>query len=132
MKTHKDLLVWKKSIELVTEVYALTKSFPEEEKFGLTNQLRRAAVSIPSNIAEGAARNSKKEFVRFLSIALGSSAELQTQLLISKNLEYLSEQNKLILEFEAVSKMISGLIRSVNKTNYVQEDAIQYETLTDY
>ena len=132
MKTHKDLLVWKTSIELVTVVYELTKSFPEEEKFGLTNQLRRVAVSIPSNIAEGDARNSKKEFVRFLSIALGSSAELQTQLLISKNLGYLSEQNKLILEFEAVSKMISGLIRSVNKTNYVQEDAITYETLTDY
>lgn len=130
MKTHKDLLVWKKSIELVTEVYELTKSFPEEEKFGLINQLRRAAVSIPSNIAEGAARNSKKEFVRFLSIALGSSAELQTQLLISKNLGYLSGQNELNLEFEAVSKMISGLIRSINKTNYVQEYVIPYETLT--
>lgn len=72
MKTHKDLEVWKKSIELVTNLYKLTSIFPKEEQFGLTNQIRRASVSVPSNIAEGAARNSDKEFLRFPYISMGS------------------------------------------------------------
>jgi four helix bundle protein len=79
MKTHKDLEVWKNSIKLVTTIYTVTKSYPKEELFGLTNQMRRSAVSIPSNIAEGAARNSKKEFIQFLHIARGNLAELETQ-----------------------------------------------------
>ena len=88
MKTHKDLDVWKLSMELVTSIYALTREFPREEIYGLTAQIRRSATSIPSNIAEGAARQGEKEFARFLYIALGSCAELETQLLIARNLGY--------------------------------------------
>ncbi|WP_341850012.1 four helix bundle protein [Kaistella rhinocerotis] len=80
MGTHKDLDVWKSSVELVTTVYLVTSEFPKEEIFGLTNQIRRASVSIPSNIAEGAARNSDREFIRFLYISLGSNQELDTQI----------------------------------------------------
>ena len=113
MKNHKDLEVWKKSVAFVTEIYRISKSFPKEEIYGLTSQLRRAAVSIPSNIAEGAARQSNKDFERFLFISLGSISEVETQLIISKNLEYLNEnefetlQNKLI----EMRKMLLGLIK---------------------
>ena len=89
MKSHRDLDAWKKSIGLVSEIYLLTKKFPPDELYGLTSQMRRAAVSVPSNIAEGAARGSSKEFSRFLSISLGSLAEMETQLLIAENLNYL-------------------------------------------
>jgi four helix bundle protein len=89
MGTNEDLDVWKSSINFVEEIYILTKDFPTDEKYGLTNQLRRAAVSIPSNIAEGAARRSDKEFMQFLYISLGSIAEIDTQLIISDNLGYL-------------------------------------------
>jgi four helix bundle protein len=81
VKTHGDLDVWKNGIELVKKIYILTKDFPKEEIYTLTSQIRRLAISIPSNIAEGAARNSKKEFIQFLYIALGSAAELETQLI---------------------------------------------------
>ena len=84
MRTHKDLDAWKLSIEFVTEVYKITKAFPKEELFGLSSQLRRAAVSIPSNIAEGAARQTTKEFIQFLHVALGSQQEVDTQLLVAK------------------------------------------------
>ena len=87
--THKDLDIWKLGIELVQEVYKTTVEFPKEEIYGLTNQMRRAAVSIPSNISEGAARSSKKEFIQFLYVALGSLAELETQAIISEKLGYL-------------------------------------------
>ncbi|MGB8375015.1 MAG: four helix bundle protein, partial [Salegentibacter sp.] len=83
MKSHKDLTVYKTSIDLVIDVYQISGSFPDVEKFGLTSQIRRAAVSIPSNISEGAARNSKKDFIRFLYIALGSLAEMETQMEIA-------------------------------------------------
>ena len=85
---HKDLEVWKKSMELVLDVYNITQTFPEDEKFGIVSQIRRAAVSIPSNIAEGAARNSDKEMLRFIDVSLGSLAELETQMIISENLKY--------------------------------------------
>jgi len=87
--THKDLDIWKLEIELVEKVYEITAEFPKEEIYGLTNQMRRAAVSIPSNISEGAARSSKKEFIQFLYVALGSLAELETQAIISEKLGYL-------------------------------------------
>lgn len=87
--THKDLDIWKLGIELVQEVYKTTVEFPKEEIYGPTNQMRRAAVSIPSNISEGAARSSKKEFIQFLYVALGSLAELETQAIISEKLGYL-------------------------------------------
>lgn len=90
MKTHKDLDVWKLSIDFVTDIYKITSSFPKEEQFGLTNQIRRAAVSVPSNIAEGAGRNSDKEFLRFLYISMGSIQEIYTQLLIALNLDFIS------------------------------------------
>jgi len=115
MKSHKDLHVWQKSILLVTDIYNITKEFPKEELFGLTNQLRRAAVSIPSNIAEGSARNHNKEFIQFLYIALGSSAEIDTQLIISQNLGYITESNlKLLTEKTTdIRSMLIGLIKSL-------------------
>lgn len=88
LKTHKDLEVWKKGINLVTEIYSITKSFPKDELYGLVNQIRRAAVSIPSNIAEVAERQNKKEFIQFLYIALGIISELETQIILSQNLYY--------------------------------------------
>jgi len=98
-------------MDLVAEVYLVTREFPKEELYGLTNQIRRAAVSIPSNISEGAARNSDKEFVQFLHIALGSAAELETQLLIAKRLKYMNQTDVLIDNLTSVMKMLGGLIR---------------------
>ncbi|MGV0956030.1 four helix bundle protein [Empedobacter falsenii] len=117
MRTHKDLDVWKLSIEFVTEIYNLTKDFPKEEQFGLTNQIRRASVSIPSNIAEGAGRRSDKEFLQFLYISMGSIQEIDTQLLISLNLNYLtkSEYEISLTKLDQISKMISGLIKFVKE-----------------
>ena len=119
MSTHKDLIVWKKSIEFVTEVYKITGSFPSEEKFGLVSQLRRASVSIPSNIAEGAARNHDKEFIQFLSVSLGSASEVETQLIICLNLKFFSDEiyNKLNNEIVEIRKMLSGLLKSKKSHN---------------
>ena len=96
IKIHKDLDVWKKSIQFVKRVYEITLKFPDDEKYGLTNQMRRCAVSIPSNIAEGDGRNLKKEFKQFLYISLGSISELETQLIISSKLNYLKNKTLLI------------------------------------
>lgn len=117
MKTHKDLDVWKKSINIVTSVYKVTASFPKDELYGLTSQIRRSAVSIPSNIAEGAGRNHVNEFRQFLYIALGSASELETQLIISEMLGFITNEKsqELIAELNTVSKMIQGLIKSINK-----------------
>jgi four helix bundle protein len=112
-KSHKDLDVWKKSIELVTLVYEITKSFPTEEVYGITNQIRRSAVSIPSNIAEGAGRGSDAEFIRFLNIAQGSLSELETQLIISQNLKYLISK-EIFKILEEIRKMMWDL------KNYLQ------------
>ena len=106
MATHKELIVWQKGIQLVKEVYQLTQSFPKEEVFGLTSQIRRCAVSIPSNIAEGCARRSDKELIQFLHIALGSAAELETQLIISKELSYLTDES-----FNTISSLNNEIIR---------------------
>jgi four helix bundle protein len=113
MKTHKDLLAWKNSINLVTDIYKLTESFPREELYGLTNQIRRSAVSIPSNIAEGAGRNSKKEYIQFLYISLGSLSELETQLIISQNLAFIKEEKLDVLKgkLNEIRSQLSGLIR---------------------
>lgn len=111
MSTHKDLIVWERSMDLVVSTYKLSSHFPPEEKFGLTSQMRRAAISVPSNIAEGAARNSTKEYIRFLYISLGSLSELETQFLISQRLEYLSDVlNEAIIE---IRKMLLSLIRNL-------------------
>lgn len=111
--SHKDLEVWKKSVSLVTEVYQATSLFPKEEIYAITSQIRRSAVSIPSNIAEGAARQTNKEFIRFLFIASGSCAELDTQMLIAHQLQYLDEDTykELCPKVEEVGKMINGLIK---------------------
>jgi four helix bundle protein len=106
MHNLKELKIWHKAMELTTEVYRLTANFPKEEKYGLTSQIRRAAVSIPSNIAEGAGRNSNKEFVQFLAISNGSSYELQTQLLLSKNFNLIQEGLTSILDqIDQIQKM---------------------------
>jgi len=86
VRTHKDLIVYQKGIQLVTEIYKFTSTFPDEEKFGLTSQFRGAAISVPANIPEGSSRKSTKEFIQFLYIALGSASEIETLLEISKNL----------------------------------------------
>lgn len=111
MRTHENLEVWKKAIDLVVEIYKLTESFPKDERFGLTSQLRRASVSIPSNIAEGAARSSEKEFLYFLSNAQGSSSEVSTQLLIGNRLGYLSDEAYAShrIKLDEIGRMISGL-----------------------
>ena len=113
IKTHKDLDAWKISVELVTEIYQLTGNYPKDEIFGLTNQMCRASISIPSNIAEGAARNSQKEFIQFLYIALGSQQELDTQLLISRNLNFITEDsyNQITDKVQTVGKLLNGLIK---------------------
>jgi four helix bundle protein len=116
---HKDLDVWKKSIDFVTIVYKQTNSFPKEEIYGLTSQIRRGAISIPSNIAEGAARRNKTEFRQFLHIALASAAEIETQLIISVNLNYIPQdiQLELTSELTIISKMLQGLIKSLDIQN---------------
>jgi four helix bundle protein len=112
-EAHKKLDAWKISIELVKEIYRLTASFPKEEMYGLVSQMRRAAVSVPSNLAEGAARKNNREFVQFLYIALGSLSELDTQIHIAMELGYLgAEEKKESAELlEKASMLISGLIR---------------------
>lgn len=92
IRDYHELIVWQKAMELVTEIYRLTRAFPRDELYGLTSQIRRAAVSIPSNIAEGQARQSTAEFRNFLSISQGSRAEVETQLLIAVNLQYATQQ----------------------------------------
>ena len=119
MRTHKDLEVWKVSIDFVTAIYRATQSFPKEEIYGLTSQIRRCVVSIPSNIAEGAVKNSDKDFARFLSIALGSSSELDTQLIIAKKLEFIDETTfkELTIQNDSIGKMLNGLIRYLRNKN---------------
>jgi|SRR5690625_145409 len=115
MKTHKDLDVWKLSRAFVSDVYKVTLDFPKSEIYGLTNQIRRSAVSIPSNIAEGSARQGNKEFIRFLYIALGSLAELETQLLIAIDLNYLKEDKEFFKKLKRIRMMLLGLIKSIKR-----------------
>jgi len=115
VQSYRDLVAWHKAMELVTEIYRVTKQFPKEELFGLMSQLRRAAVSIPSNIAEGKGRLSKGEFRQFLGNARGSLAEVETQIVIAQNLSYLdeTETNKLLAMVEEVGKVLNGLLSAV-------------------
>ncbi len=116
IKSYKDLNIWKRSIGLVEEIYKITQNFPKEEMYGLTSQLRRSAVSIPSNIAEGFTRFHNKEYRQFLYISLGSCAELNTQIIISSHLSYLSSEKaeRILNEIDEISKMIMGLIKKIN------------------
>lgn len=112
---YRDLKVWKSAIALATVVYTQTRLFPKEELFGLSQQMRRAVVSISSNIAEGSRRRSRKEFVQFLHIAIGSSAELATQIIIARNVGMLTEEDFSHLEIaiDDIEKMLAALIKSV-------------------
>ena len=117
-QSYRDLVVWQKSMRLVTETYLVTESFPKSEMFGLTSQLRRAVISVPSNIAEGQGRDSTKEFLHHLSIAYGSLMEVETQIQIAVNLSYIqqSEADKLADKCAEVGRLLNGLLRSLKKT----------------
>jgi four helix bundle protein len=115
MRKHHELRAWQDAVTLVTRVYQATATFPKEEVFGLTNQMRRAAVSIPSNIAEGAARNSDREFLQFLGVARGSLSELETQVVISGNLGYLKEVEPISVSIDKLFGMLGGLIRAIQR-----------------
>ncbi|MDO8604392.1 MAG: four helix bundle protein [bacterium] len=110
MTSYKDLVVWKRSIDLVIEIYKLTDNFPKEEIYGLTSQMRRSSVSISSNIAEGSMRGTKKDFRNFLIIAFGSGAELETQIVISKRLP-----KTMHLDYTSVEKPLDEIMRMLNK-----------------
>jgi four helix bundle protein len=114
-RSYRDLEVWKLSIDFVKKVYQVTHNFPASENYGLINQIRRAAVSIPSNIAEGQGRNSTKEFKQFLAISLGSLAELETQFIIAKEIEYLTQNglDALLSPLDRIRKMIKGLSKGI-------------------
>jgi len=122
MKSYKELTVWKKAIELSTLTYKVTNKFPKTETYGLVSQIRRSAVAIPSNIAEGYLRGYTKEYIQFLRIAYSSGAELETQLVISLNIQYLevSDYDNLNLLLEEVMKMLNKLINVllISKTNH--------------
>jgi len=119
MAHHKDLKVWQSSVELVSNIYSLSNQFPKDELYGLTSQMRRAALSIPSNIAEGCARNHDKELLQFLYIALGSFSELETQVIVAKNIGYIKEIdfNQLTEKLADIGKLLVGLINSVKNKN---------------
>ena len=119
MHNFKELKVWQEAMSLAKDVFVITRNFPSEEKFGLTSQLNRCSVSVPSNIAEGAGRQSDKEFNQFLNIALGSSYELETQLLLSNDFNYITkEQSQLLTEKVCkIQKMLNGFKKSVIKTS---------------
>ena len=127
-KSHHRLEAWKRALEFVKTVYTTTSTFPKTELYGLTSQMRRAAVSVPSNIAEGAARETTAEFLRFLYIARGSLAELETQLLISHDLGYLKHGESLKADIYQVSALLDGLIRSLKARNpKAQEEIPEYD-----
>ena len=113
--SYRDLLVWQKSISLAKELYAATKRFPEDERFGLISQIRRAAVSVPSNIAEGQARRTAKSFTQFLYISKGSLAELDTQLILSHEFKYVEKEecDKLLKQIDELQRMIFSLINKL-------------------
>jgi four helix bundle protein len=117
IKTFRDLLVWQKSMALVTEVYRASSSFPADERFGLTSQLRRCVVSIPSNIAEGFGRDTTNDYLRFLGIAKGSLYEAQTQIEIGRNLQFIEESRFSILLEQAreIERMLTSMIRKLRE-----------------
>ena len=119
--THRDLLAWQRAILLVRTVYEITDQFPDFERFELSKQIRRAAVSVPSNIAEGAARASRREFARFVGIARGSLSELETQLIVGEMLGYLHNARPIMDEVDSLKKLLNGLHRSL-RSKYNQDD----------
>jgi len=111
VKTHKDLEIYQLALKLVRNIYHTTKSFPDPEKYGLTSQIRKAAISVPSNISEGAARSSTKEFINFLYYSLGSLAEMETQLIIAADLGYLSEPSDILETVEKLRRKFLNFIK---------------------
>ncbi|CAD0004479.1 MULTISPECIES: four helix bundle protein [Flavobacterium] len=119
MSNFRSLLIWQKSMSLTTKIYSSTNNFPKEEIFGLTSQIRRCSISIPSNIAEGSGRESDKDFLRFLNISVGSLFEMQTQLEIAKNITYLNEHefNNLYEDSREVERMLVSFIKKLKDRN---------------
>jgi four helix bundle protein len=115
MATHRDLVVWKEAMKPAAAVYQTTEQFPKREWFGMTAQTRRAAVSVPSNIAEGAARNSTREFVQFLGVATGSLAEVETQLELGVMLKYLPSNTEILGQVGRVGRLLTALRRALKK-----------------
>ena len=114
-RSHHQLQAWQEAMALVEMVYTATSTFPQSEIYGLTSQMRRASVSVPSNIAEGAARTGTKEFLQFLSVSRGSLSELETQVLIAKKLEYIKDENEILKQIDKLFGLIGGLINSLRK-----------------
>ena len=117
MESYQELEVWQKAINLVTEIYKTTRTFPKEKIYALSSQTQRAAISIPANIAEGWGRNMTKEYIQFLRIARGSLLEVETHMIISKNLNYVNEQilESILQKTKQINKMINSLIKSLTK-----------------
>ncbi|MEZ7513855.1 four helix bundle protein [Flavobacterium frigidarium] len=117
MGTFRDLLIWQKSMQLVTEIYTLSNNFPQTETYSLTSQLRRSAISIPSNIAEGYGRNGKKDYLKFLNTAVASLFEMQTQIEIAYNLKYINQLqfNKTYEDSKEIERMISAFCRKISQ-----------------
>ena len=115
IKTYRDLDIWKMSIDLVKDIYRLTEKFPKQEMYGLVSQMRRAAVSIPSNVAEGFRRHRNREYIQFLYMSLGSCAELETQVTIAETLKYLQKDTEAILleRLDHICRMISNLLKKL-------------------
>jgi four helix bundle protein len=120
--SYRDLVAWQVAVEMVTDVYQATGHFPKHELYGLTSQIRRAAVSVPSNVAEGQGRNSPGEFQQFLGHAKGSLVEMETQLIIAKNLKYLEQPDldALLKQSDRVSRLVSGLLQSLKRRDGAQ------------
>jgi four helix bundle protein len=134
INSYRDLDVWKQSRQLVKSVYQLSRSFPKEEQFGLTNQLRRAAISVPSNIAEGSGRNHSKDSIQFFFIARGSLYEIETQLIISFDLEYISDGHlqEVLEQITRCKKLINGFINYFQKQTTNQQPTTINEILQAY
>ena len=115
MRDFRKYEIWLKAIEIVDDIYGYTKNFPKNEIFGLSNQIQRAAVSIPSNIAEGASRESESDFARFLEIALGSACEVETQIVIAHRRNYISSQENqnILTKLHSIEKQLAGLIKTL-------------------
>jgi len=118
MNNYRELNIWKKSRKLVKEIYLLTNLFPSNERFGLVDQLRRAAISIPSNIAEGTGRNTKPQTIHFMNISFGSLCEVETQIILSSDLNFITEpvSQKILTEIEEIKKMTWSFIKSIERT----------------
>lgn len=115
--TYKDLIVWQKSIALVSDVYKLVRSFPDDEKYGLSSQIKRSSVSVPSNIAEGYGRSSRKNYIQLLGISRGSLFELETQILIGKKLNFINNSEEIDNTITEISKMLNSLISKLESVH---------------